>query len=781
MIVTREWLKEFIDIENISDKELYETFNKIGLEVDSYKKYEIPPKVVVGKVLECKKHPNADKLNVCQVDIGKEVKQIVCGASNVWDATYVPVALVGAKLGDNFEIKEAKLRGVESHGMICSSTEINLPKMEDGIMILDDSIGTLEVGKELRDYPLLNDSIFELELTANRGDCLSIRGVARDLAAAFNIELKHLEYTPKRFSKIGIARLLNIESKNINGFLEYLLVKRDSKFYTPALWRLRLAFAEIESEGFIDSLTKYSTHATGVILRAYDLEPLKKEDRASLYIKEKDRCLIEVSSSNRLLSIVGVNMDKEAMAKDSSEEILIEASYVDPDCLIDAISKYPDIRRDEIYYKTSRGSESDLNIGLDYLKSQIDKYSDVEFFQTPIKVGKAPKDHLISIKTQELFEIIGEEIPLSKVHTILKRLGFKLSGSSNAKAFGVIVPPFRHDIKNIHDIAEEVLRIIGIDNIEAKPLHLIEKNRFNKEAKRYRAIRDIRQRGVSAGFFEALTYAFAQKELLEKYNFETLEEELELINPIVEELNTLRTTILINLLEAAKRNINYGKKRVSLFEIGSVFNAKREESQKIAFVWVGEYKRGSFLTAGKSQMIDFDKFYDAIARVIGDFELKRGEIKNLLAHPYQSAIAIKDNKEIGFISKLHLKAANDFELPSDAFIAEFNLDDILPKEKFAKEISNFQSVTKDLSILIDKDIEFYEIMKSLRSLKEKMDILKDYYPLDLYISDDFGDKKSLTLRFTLQSMDKTLSDEDIEMAMGEILKFLEENFKATLR
>ncbi|MGC9352000.1 MAG: YtpR family tRNA-binding protein, partial [Sulfurovum sp.] len=213
MIVTRSWLNEFIDLSDVSNDTLYKTFNAIGLEVDSIKEIMIPGKVVVGKILSCEKHPDADKLNVCQIDVGSGTRQIVCGAANVVNAEYVAVATIGAVLPGDFKIKHAKLRGVESEGMVCSSSELGLPAMGDGIMILDESIGTLEVGKEFGEYPAVADTIIELELTANRGDCLSIYGVARDLSVALDKEMKAFEYKQEEKIKLGIAREAEIHQE----------------------------------------------------------------------------------------------------------------------------------------------------------------------------------------------------------------------------------------------------------------------------------------------------------------------------------------------------------------------------------------------------------------------------------------------------------------------------------------------------------------------------------------------------------------------------------------
>lgn len=209
MIITKSWLEEFIDISKISIDEICKTLNSIGLEVDSLESFSIASKVVVGKVLEKEKHPDADKLNICQVDLGEKVVQIVCGAKNVDAGQFVPVATVGCDLGNDFIIKEAKLRGIESNGMICSSTELGLPKLNDGILVLDNSIGDLILGKELKSYTKLNDSVIEIGLTPNRGDCLSIYGIARELSAYYNIPLLEID-KQINYNEFGLVKFLKL-------------------------------------------------------------------------------------------------------------------------------------------------------------------------------------------------------------------------------------------------------------------------------------------------------------------------------------------------------------------------------------------------------------------------------------------------------------------------------------------------------------------------------------------------------------------------------------------
>ena len=769
MIVTRSWLEEYIDLSSVSNDELSRRLNEIGLEVDSLIEHKIPSKVVVGEIKSCSKHPDADKLNVCQIDVGEdELVQIVCGASNVVNARYVAVATVGSVLPGDFKIKKAKLRGVESYGMVCSSSELGLPEVEDGIMILDDSIGELQVGEELKSYPKFADTVIDIELTANRGDCLSIYGVARDLAAAFKKELKSFE---DNSSCKELDASVEVELKDgFDGALEFALADID-EYRVNFLTKLRLAFVENDAKSDIDKILAYATHASGVILRAYNRDKVSSKIEV---VKSSDY-VVEVKSDNKSLSIVGVSADDEFSA-DDAKNIIVEASYIDPDFVAEGVISNK-LKSDSLYYNSFRGSEPDLDFGMAHIKKALCSNADAAFSKNCVKVGKEFEDKTIEVSADEINAIIGQEIAVDEIVEILENLGFKVEAKEKLK---IAVPRYRHDIKNRFDIAEEVLRIYGIDNIAAKPLYFKEENRINATYIKFRDKQLLSQRAVAAGFFEAMTYIFASKEQQEKYGFKTIDESLELVNPIVNELNTLRVTMFTNLLNAVSQNIKYGKKSIPLFEVGVVFNSKREERDVLSFVYSGELNRASIKNGAKAKMIDFGSFVDKISSVIGEFKLKQCDAKNDLMHPYQSAEVIKNEEVVGFVSKLHPKAAKDFDV-ADTFICELELDKILPKHKNATELSNYQPATKDLSIVVDKSLNFFDVAKVLNDLKEKLELFKDFYPLDIYSDEKLGDKKSLTIRFTLQSDQKTLSDEDIDSNMSEILEQLKSSFNAELR
>jgi len=777
MIVTRSWLNEFIDLSEVSNDTLYETFNAIGLEVDSIEQIKIDPNVVIGKIISCEKHPNADKLNVCQIDIGGSVEQIVCGAANVVDAEYVAVATVGAVLPGNFEIKDAELRGVKSAGMVCASSELGLPETDKGIMILDESIGTLEIGRPLNDYATVADTIIELELTANRGDCLSIYGVARDLSAALNIEMKPFEYKQAERMKLGISRSAELHTEGeMDADLRYKLATLE---HMDAIFliQLRLAMANVEAEGKLASMLAYVTHTTGVILRAYDCRLLCDADEKIVVVpRSTSKGIIEVTVEGKVLSVAGVEQCGDYQATDSTTRLLLEVSYIDPDLLVEAVAKNK-LKTDELYYKTSRGSNPDLSFGLKFLASLMDIYSDINCYEGTLDVCADRQRKKIMVDSKEVSSIIGMDVEMNRIVTILKKLDFEIAAMDHQQ-IAVTVPLFRHDIKNIQDITEEIVRIIGINNIEAKPFVFAEARRLNSTSDRYKAKKSFKNRAVGNGFYENVSYVFTERAILEQYGFETVDAALDLSNPIAEELNTLRSTILTNLLNAVKRNVSYSKKSIPLFEIGAVFGSKREQKEMISFVFSGQCEGESVANAGKPKMIDFAAFTQKLGAVVGAFELLPCSQQNGLVHPYQSADIVVNGNVCGYMSKLHPTVQEAYGIPV-TFIAELSLDALLPKHINAIPISKFQGVYKDLSIVIDRSLSYYEVAQVLNKLE--LPLLKESYPVDIYEDEKLGEKKSLTVRFFIQSMEKTLEDSDIEMVMAEVMKALESDCNAELR
>ncbi len=761
MIITKNWLNEFLDVSELSIDTIAKTLNSIGLEVDSIDEVLIPSKVVVAKVLECEKHPDADKLNVCQVDVGGKITQIVCGAKNVAAGQIVAAAVVGADLGNNFIIKEAKLRGVDSHGMICGSSEIGLPKTNDGILVLDESIGELELGRELSSYVSLQDTVIEIELTANRGDCLSVYGVARDLSAALDIPLKDNLVASKvtETNEIGIS--CDYDSTSLLAYQSVATFGVSSN----TLINLRLGFVDNYVENEIERLLAYVTQATGVLLRAYNIIANQID------IQKDNNGLDCVLCDSKILSVVGINQSKDFKLSGHEKEFTLEASYINPDFISKAVMGVK-IDKDDLYYRSSRGSEPTLEFGIGYFSDLIG--------QSSVNISKVGSIAQYSGELDILFErinnFIGQDIEPSKVVNILEKLRLVVTQKDNG--VHIKIPSFRHDINHDQDIIEEIVRIVGIDNIQSTPFTFSEKSRMNDSYKAYKKRNHFRSKAAGRGYFEAVHYFFDSREKMEQYNLETIPTNLDLLNPITKELNTLRSTLLLHLLNSASRNLKHGKKGVKLFEVGRVINAKREEFSRISFIWSGDKEVSSISNHGKPKEIDFMSFASDISAVVGDIRLEIGDDENSLVNPYEYARVMIEGEDVGFIARVHVDVESDYDLPT-SYICEIDFDKVLHEKIIASDYSKFPSLSRDLSFVIPKSMKFKEIRNYLDTILpiEVMGV----YPIDLYESEDLGENVSLTIKFILQSKDKTLEESDITAIMSTIMNGLHESLNVSIR
>ncbi len=777
MIFTRQWLQEWIDIEKIDTKDIAKTLNSIGLEVDSVKKIEMPDNIVVGYVLSCEKHPDADKLNICKVDFGEGIEQIVCGAENVASGLMVAVAKIGAKLPNGLVIKEAKLRDVFSYGMICSSEELGLPKINNGIMILDDSIGKLEIGKELKEFEPFNDEIIEIELTANRGDCLSIYGIARDLGVPYGLDLKSFEEREEDENQLGIGRILNVTSgEKVESSLVFKALE-NGEIKSNLLIDLRLALIGESESDDLQKLLSYATYTTGVLFRAYKHDVFDiSGDRAKLLV-QKQKNSLDAVLGKELLSFIGVSQEDFSKATKESKKIILEANYTHPNIILN--NTYgKKLQSDRHFYRSTRGSEPDLNFGMAYLTKLLQCNCDVMIYAGSQQIVQDSEKVVVNLDLNELVEIIGQEISKNRVIDILKRLGCEVQFKAEQEILSIKVPPFRHDILNKQDICEEIVRIVGIDNIDSKPYVFAEELRFNEAYKNYKKRHWYRCKAVSNGFFESLHFIFDDRERNERYELETVYKKNDLSNPITSELNSLRTSLIPNILDSVSKNVKYGKKVVPLFEIGTVYNKQREERLSMAFVFSGEVEYENVANHGKPKEIDFYSFARKISNIIGEFDLEVEKPKNLLSNPYEYGIVMQNGERLGFISKLHINVQKDFDLPS-TYICELDFDKLFFDRVEAKPYSKFQSSSRDLSLLVDKSMPYYKIKEYIESIAPNE--LVGFLPIDLYESEELGDKVSLTVKFNFQSDKDTLKDEEISSILNYILESLNKRFGITIR
>ncbi len=756
-------LSVFVDAPKDITK-LCEDLSCLGLEVESCIPCIAPKNVVVGKVLEKAPHKNAEKLSVCQVDIGKEVLQIVCGAKNVAPNQFVPVALKGAIIGST-TIAKTELRGVESCGMICSSNELGFPKINDGILELDESVGELVLGKELNEYAPFNTHVLEISLTPNRGDCLSVLGVAREVSAFYHTPLKPikaLNFTPK-------SDLITLSvGENIESHLAYYLVCNHS-LKTPLNIKLSLAHNNALSENDLNNFLEFSAHFSGVILNAYSLNATPID----LSVKNDENNLESVYINHQKRSTIAI---KHQDQKDLSEHLLLEASYIDPISLSLKLHALKDktLQKDNaLIYRSARGSNPNLSDGLNFLSAHL-KATILESKQTQHSL----KDRTLKFQLEDITEILGLAVEEEKIQSILKNLGFKVSvkePNSKAQILEVVAPNFRHDIKTIQDIAEEILRFVGIDHLISKPLDSVSNKNSNPHYDTHRFFENLKHKALACGFKEVIHYVFYSKEKQQKLGFEVLEDPLELQNPITTELNTLRTSLVCGLLDASLRNKNLGFKSIALYEKGSVYNAKREEIQKLGFLVSGLQKKESYPDA-KGKAWDFYSFAECVSKVIGDFSLEKLTAQTPINHPYQSAKIIQNNEIIGVIAKIHPKVIQELDL-FESYYAEIDASKLKRPAMLLKPFSIYPSSVRDLTLIIDENTAFSRIKKALKDAQ--IPNLSEILPLDIF--KESNNSIALSVRCVIHSLEKTLNDEEVNSAVQKALEILEKEFNARLK
>ncbi len=779
MIVTKQWLNEWIEIDAIDTDKIVLALNAIGLEVDGVHQLRLPQNVVIGEVLSCEKHPNADKLNVCQVNVGESVQQIVCGAKNVAAGQKVAVALIGAELPDGIKIKKAKLRDVESCGMICSSSELGLPKINDGIMILDESIGALEIGKPLCDYPLLNDDVIEIGLTPNRGDCQSIYGVARDLSVYFDLEVKTLNQKEEEENQPGVGRVLHLQGSEMLNSSYMYKVFDNTEIAVPLLVELRLGIAEVESSCLLGKLIDYSTYVTGVLLRAYNHACFcEQEDKAKIVITKDENNLDAIYALDKeKVAITGIAQMSQCKATALDKRIIVEANYTHPE-IIASLSANKKLGADKHLYRSSRGSEPSLGFGIHYFMKMLIKRSSVMFYADAQQMIHDVEERVLNVHQSDLTAMIGEEIPKSRIIKILKHLGFGVNFAFEQDVMNVKIPPFRTDVVNVQDICEEIVRIVGIDNITSKPFEFAEKSKINQPYLDFKKRQMYRYRAVAAGFFETLHFVFDDSEKAKQFHLPRLEEALEVANPITSELNTLRSSLIPNILNAVSNNLKFGKKRVALFEVGSVFSAKREESKKIAFVFSGENGLPEIANHGKPSEIDFFAFASKIQNVLGHFTLLPLVEVNGLCSPYEAACVIIDGVEAGFMARVNVQVEKELDL-ARTYICELDFNALSYGRKIAKEYSKLPSSSRDLSLLVDATMQYAQLEAFINTIAPK-ELIK-FAVIDRYVHESLGNKVSLTLKLQFQSMNKTFEEEEIASMVEKLLLQIQEKFGITIR
>ena len=791
MKLSRKFVEDYIDLdENLTITDIAEAMTNVGSEYDSAEKLINATKLVIGEIVECEEHPDSDHLHVCKVNIGSEVLQIVCGAPNARVGIKVVVALVGAELPGDFKIKKGNIRGVESNGMMCSIAELGLDnkfltdKDRDGIHELpDDAVP----GEDPIKFMKMDDEVIDFELTANRGDLLSILGMAYELGAIYNkkvkdIDLKHKE-SGEDFNK---EFKLDIETKdNCKLFLARKACNVTIK-ESPDFIKNRLIASGIRPINNVVDISNYVMLEVGQPLHFYDSDRLgnnlvvrmAKEGEKLTTLDGIERELasndIVIADKEKPIGLAGVMGGLTTEVEDDTKNILIEAAIFDSVKVRMTSNK---IVRSEASNRFEKGLDPNRTyMAMERACTLLEKYAGAE-----IQKGMAVYEDIdknekeIEIEYKFINDVLGSNISDKEINSVFERLGFEVK--QNGDKATIVVPTRRIDISIKEDLVEEVGRIYGVNNIEGKlPLSSMKKGSYDKTT------REIRNKMISLGLNEVLSYILINDKEVHKYTKDEFEE-VKLLDALSEDRNTLRYSMIPSLYKIYEYNKARGEKDISIFEIGKGFykkNGEYGEDSKLCSVMSGEY----YLGIDGHKNVDFyviKGIVEEILDYLGYANRYSFVVKNELPeefHPYQTAEINVNNDIVGIVGKLHPEVSKD-----DVFVFEINLDRLLAKKvgkmKY-KEISKFPGIKKDLAVVVDKDIESEAISKVIK--KAAGSLLVGSKVFDVYTGKGISeDKKSVAYSLEFRAENRTLTDEEINGCLDKVIEAVKKEFKAELR
>lgn len=789
MKLSINFLKDYVDLdENIDVKQLAEDMTNAGNEYDEAGKLINATKLIIGEIKECEDHPDSDHLHCCKVDIGTEVLDIVCGAPNARKGLKVILAQNGAELPGG-TIKKGVIRGAESNGMMCSMAELGL---ENKFLSEVDKAGIHElpedapVGEDPIAYMQMNDSVIDFDLTANRGDLLSILGMAYEVGAIYDKKVKDIDLSHKENSEdINDSFKVNVNTENCSIFLAKK-VKNVTIKESPDYIKSRLIASGIRAINNVVDISNYVMLETGQPLHFYDADTLKgclevrmaeegekltTLDNIERTLKQED---IVISDGTKAIGLAGVMGGLETEITDKTKNIIIESAIFDN---VKVRRTSNSILRSEASNRFEKGLDSNRTyMAIERACNLLEKYADAEVVGNIAKYDTTDRsDKSIDITAKNINSILGMQITEQEILDVFRRLGFTTTVKDDIMT--VNVPKRRIDISIKEDLIEEVGRIYGVNNIKGKLPDIAPKMGSYDKVER-----QIRNKMINLGLNETLSYVLVPENETKMFTKDDTEV-VKLLAPLSEDKNTLRHSLIVALHKVYKYNKARSNKDVSIFEIGKAFQKQNEEyseTKKLSALMSGEYYVGM-----EKKKVDF-YVIKGIAEEILDYLGYNGRysfVKDLNKlpeemHPGQSAVISVNNDIVGIIGKIHPSVEKE-----DVFILEIDLDKLLAKKvgkmKY-KEISKFPNIKKDLAVVVDKKVTAQEIGINIKKFAGSL--LENYEVFDVYTGEGVADdKKSVAFSLTFGKQDRTLTDEEINAVMEKIVEGLEKKLQAELR
>ena len=786
MKLSTNFLKDYIDID-VDVKQLAEDMTRVGNEYDSASNLINATKLVIGQITECEPHPDSDHLHLCKVNIGTEVLDIVCGALNARTGLKVIVALDGAILPDK-TIKKGMIRGQESNGMLCSIAELGL---EHKFLKPEDSEGIAELGEDAEiggdpiKYLQMDDGVIDFELTANRGDLLSILGMAYEVGAIYDKEVKDVDLKHKESGEdINKTFKTEVETENCSK----LLVKKVENVKieeSPIFIKNRLIASGIRPINNVVDISNYVMLELGQPLHFYDADKLGNklvvrmaEDGEKLTTLDNvERTLtsedIVIADATHGVGLAGVMGGLETEVESDTKNIIIESAIFDSVKVRKTSKK---IVRSEASNRFEKGLDPErTKMAIERACKLLEEYAGGTVVTGTVEYDKTNnKEKEIEITFKNINDVLGTIIPNEEILNVFRKLGFTYK--VNGEKIKVTVPTRRLDISIKEDLIEEVSRIYGVDNIEGKlPIVPMRKGSYDKTQ------REIRNKMIALGLKETLTYVLINDKEVNGYTLDKFEP-LKLLDPITEDRNTLRYSMIPSLYKVYEYNKAREQKDISIFEIGKGFYKKGEvygEDTKLCVLMSGKYSTG----LNNNKNVDFYVIKGIAEEVLdylgyaGRYSFMKQEMPKEM-HPGQSAMINVNGSNIGMIGKIHPSVTKD-----DVYVLEINLDELFTKKvgkmKY-KEFSKFPSINKDIALVVDKKSVSKDIEKVIKSAGGSL--LTNIEVFDVYTGVGVGiDKKSIAYSLTFSDMKKTLTDEEINELMDKIIDAVSKKCGAELR
>ena len=801
MKVSKQWLQSFL-LKKIATKKLAEHFTMAGLEVAG-----IEPvagefsDVICAKVLKTTKHPNADRLAVCEVDIGrKECVTIVCGAPNVRANLHVAVALVGAKL-PGITIKKSKIRGVESNGMVCSAAELGLSQEGDSILELPDDT---PVGKDFRTYMQLDDKVIDIELTPNRGDCASILGVAREAAAQHDCKLEFPKISRVKHKSDEKFSVVLSASSACPRYVSRIIRNIDQKNAVTPVWMSEcLRRCGVSPISPVVDVTNYVMLLLGQPMHAFDLDKINGEidvrfatDGEKLTLLDGKKIELKtdtlvIADKDNPLAIAGIMGGVGSCVDNKTFNVFLESAFFNPYDISGRARKYG--VQTESSYRFERGVDYQLQSDAVELATKllIDICGgDACITAEVCDEKKLPKREDIFLSKTKLDKVLGTEIEDAKVISILKSLYFRVKKSDEHK-WRVEIPSHRFDIEKDVDLIEEIARLYGYSNIPDSYYHgrlYSEQEDEGFKDDQYSLDKKMRLLMRDRDYHEIITYSFVDKN--EQLLITPDQQMMELVNPITTDMTVMRTSLWPGLLKAMKYNINHQQQRIRFFELGLRFikiNNELEQQHVIAGLIYGNALPEQWgCDVRKVDFYDIKTDVEALVKLVAqNHKVTFHATTNKALHPGRSAQITVNNTIVGFVGELHPSIIKELKIIAPVYLFELQADTLLysGKMKYVSKyvpISKFPATRRDISILIKRDISALQIMKAVE--QKCGNILTDITIFDVYEGENIQiDEKSVALGLTLQHYSRTLKEEDVNDILDDVLASLRDKFGAKLR